>query len=182
MARTHDAAPALDGRGDVARAGDVVGALLGGPLGRGLSQAQRVARAWYAANGDRERSHTTGVWLRKSGRAGIDPTLMVAVDSGLLAAELGTNKDLYLSRLAFHGVAVSDIRFVVRPAANAASANAPGRARSGEGVSRETKLPDVSPQERAKIEEACAGLPDDLRKSVSRAMCATLAKDKAHTT
>ena len=169
-------------RGGYVRAGDVVSALLGGPLGRGLSDAQNVARAWYAANGDRERAHTTGVWLRKSGRAGIDPVLIVAVDSGLLAGELGTNKDLYLSRLAFRGIAVSDIRFVVRPRADGATAAAAARAKNTPAgdVSRETKLPELSTAERSRVESACSELPEGLRQSVSRAMCATLRKRKAH--
>lgn len=165
-------------RGGAASAGDLVSSLLGGPLGRGLTQAQSVARAWYSANGDRERAHTTGVWLRKSGRAGVDPVLMVAVDSGLLAAELGTNKDLYLSRLAFRGVSVSDIRFVVRP--RAAEAGMAAAAKRKAKVSRETPLPDLTARERSNVEAVCADLPEGLRQSVSRAMCATLRKRKAH--
>lgn len=102
-----------DRGGEAQRAGDLVGALLGGSLGRGLGPAQKAARAWYAANGDRERAHTTRVWLRKSGRTGQDPVLVVELDAGWLAGELSTNKELYLSRLAFRGIRVSDICFKV---------------------------------------------------------------------
>ena len=90
--------------GPATRAGALVAGLLAGPLGDDLGEAQRAARAWYAANGDRERAHTTGVWLRKPPRAGADPVMVVRVDSGLLASELGTNKDLYLSAPRLMGV------------------------------------------------------------------------------
>ena len=172
---------ARDRGGDPRTAGDVVADLLGGPLGNGLTKSQRVARAWYAVNGDRERAHTTGVWLKEPTRPGADPTLVVRVDSGLLASELATNKDLYLSRLAFRGVSVSDIRFVVRPrAAEAGMAAASAAAKRKAEVSRETPLPDLTARERSNVEAVCADLPEGLRQSVSRAMCATLRKRKAH--
>lgn len=169
-------ATTADRGGDAVRAGDAIAALLGGPLGRGLSAAAKAARAWYAANGDRERAHTTGVWLRKSGKAGADPVLVVELDSNLLAYELGTNKELYLSRMAFRGIAISDIRFRVGRAP--AGRNAPGANRPGaEASARE--LPDLAPAEREQVERATRDLPDGLRQSVSRAMCATFRRSKA---
>ena len=165
---------ATDRGGEASRAGDLVGALLGGPLGRGLGPAQRAARAWYAANGDRERAHTTGVWLRNSGRAGVAPVLVVEVDANWLAGELATNKDLYLSRLAFRGVSVSDVRFQVgKPRPKHAQA-APRKA--------SPSMPKLSDEELARVERACQGLPDGLRQSVSRAMCASLRRHKASDT
>lgn len=151
------------------RAGELVAGLLGGALGRGLGDAQRAARAWYAANGDRERAHTTGVYLRKAGRAGQDPVLVVVVDSGLLAADLGTNKDIYLQRIAMRGVAVSDIRFrvgppAVRPTTPARKAEAPCPPR------------DLSSAEEERVDRACADLPDGLREAAARAMRATMAR------
>ena len=167
-----------DRGGDAVRAGDAVGALLQGRLGKGLSAASAAAKAWYAANGDRERKHTTGVWLRKSGRTGCDPVLVVALDSNLLAMELGTNKDLYLARLAYHGLAVSDIRFTVRrdPATD--------RRRSGalKQSPRPTPLPELTAAEVKRVERACEDLPDGLRQSACRAMCASLRRNKARST
>lgn len=161
-------------RGGVQSAGEALGVLLAGPLGKGLSAAGKAARAWYASNGDRERAHTTGVWLRKSGRAGIDPVLVVALDSNLLAMELGTNKDLYLQRLSFRGIAISDIAFVVR-----------GQSKKGqldERAARKTKPPDELPPlslaEEQRVARATADLPEGLRQSVSRAMCASIRRAK----
>lgn len=168
---------ANDRGGEAQRAGDLVSALLGGPWGKGLGEAQRAARAWYAANGDRERSHTTGVWLRSAGRADVDPVMVVEVDANWLAGELSTNKDLYLSRISMRGVRVSDIRFQV------------GRRRSSEGVLRPKEAKDkpsasrapLSPAELERIERACADLPDGLRQSTIRAMAATLQRHRSET-
>lgn len=170
--------------GTPARAGDLVSSLLGGSLGRELSQAAQAARAWYAANGDRERAHTTGVWLNKPPRAGADPVLVVAVDSGLFASELGTNKDLYLTRLAHRGVRVSDIRFAVRRFTGN-TARSTGRAGVTPGATGARLAPQadaeatsLSPAELARVEHATANLPDGLRQSAARAMRASLARAK----
>lgn len=169
--------PRYDRGGEPSRAGDAVSMLLGGPLGNGLSAASRAARAWYAANGDRERAHTTGVWLQKSGRKGIDPVLVVALDSHLLAGELGTNKELYLSRLAFRGVAISDIRFTVRQRSDdARSAQGPLRSRTPQ------PLPELTPADKERVERATANLPDGLKQSASRAMCASLRRARGKNT
>jgi hypothetical protein len=164
-----------DRGGEAQRAGDLVGALLGGSLGRGLGPAQKAARAWYAANGDRERAHTTRVWLRKSGRTGQDPVLVVELDAGWLAGELSTNKELYLSRLAFRGIRVSDICFKVGRRQDVAAL----RARPTPGEPPE--LARLSEEERSRVARATNNLPDGLKQSVSRAMCASLARNKTRT-
>ena len=171
---------ARDRGGDPRTAGDVVADLLGGPLGNGLTKSQRVARAWYAVNGDRERAHTTGVWLKEPTRPGADPTLVVRVDSGLLASELATNKDLYLSRLAFRGVRVSNVRFTVGGDPLPHIRKAKGEAKGGEGAS--PMRVDLTHEERARVDRATSGLPEGLRQSVSRAMCASLAREKCRST
>lgn len=158
-------------------AGDALAELFSGPLGAGLAPAARAARAWYSANGDRERRHTTGVWLRKSGKAGIADVLVVALDSNLLAAELGTNRDLYLGRLSQYGIAVSDIRFTVRKGTGKGRKKEATAAKAGVDTSS-TPLPPLSSAEEQRVERACAELPDGLKQSVSRAMCASLRRSK----
>ena len=160
------------------RAGDLVRAIFGGQNATALSAAQRAARAWYAVNGDRERAHTTGVWLRKAGAATADPVMVVSVDSGLLAADLGTNKDLYLSRLANCGVRVSNIRFQVGRRVTDAAASRKGRA----ARKVEEELPPLDEHEREEVERAVAHLPEEVRKSASRAMCASLRQEKVRNT
>ena len=160
------------------RAGDLVRAIFGGQNAAALSAAQRAARAWYAVNGDRERAHTTGVWLRKSGVAAADPVMVVSVDSGLLAADLGTNKDLYLSRLANRGVRVSDIRFQV----GRRKTEANGRRTEKAARQSDCTLPPLDDREREEVEHAVSRLPEELRKSASRAMCASLRQEKTRHT
>lgn len=169
-------------RGGMGSVADAMGALMSGPLGKGLSQASMAAKAWYAANGDRERAHTTGVWLRKSGCAGVDPVMVVALDSNLLAMELGTNKELYLSRLAFRGVAVSDIKFTVGRGRtkDATPQGIVSKKRSSSAATTEVQpLPTLSPAEEERVDRATADLPDGLRQSVSRAMCASIRRSKS---
>lgn len=169
--RSEGAAPARGGNEGPARAGDLVAALFGRTATRQLSAAQSAARAWFAANGDRERAHTTGVWLRKSGRAGTDPVLVVRLDSGLLAQELGTNKDLYLARLARAGVAVSDLRLEV---------GAPVSRTRKRTVAKEA-LPaprNLSQAELDRVQRATAELPEGLREAAARAMRATMARQR----
>ena len=158
------------------RAGDIVASLFGGEAGRRLSEASRAARAWYAANGDRERAHTTGVWLRASGKDGVDPVMVVGVDSSLLALELGTNKEIYLSRLSWAGIAVSDIKFMPHKRSEVATRKEAAKER------KVPPLPELTPAERARVEEATRGLPDGLKESVSRAMCATLRRNRSNHT
>lgn len=173
-------APDRSGSGP-SRAGDLVGALFG-PVGASrLSAAQQAARAWFSANGDRERAHTTGVWLRKSGRTGVDPVLVVRLDSSLLAQELGTNKDLYLTRLAHAGVSVSDIRFDVGAPRGLASRRGSGTASQAPGKSSPPPPRSLTAEEECRLEQATAGLPNGLRQSVERAMRATMVRQHDHT-
>lgn len=170
-------------RGGAASAADALERLFAGPLGSGLAPAARAARAWYAANGDRERRHTTGVWLNKSGRTGVDPVLVVALDSNLMASELGTNKDLYLTRLSFHGVAVSDIRFTVgKRDTKGGAPNVSRVIRKGVPPTYHSELPKLSEEEQSRVARATKDLPDGLRQSASRAMCASLQRTKAKST
>ena len=48
---------------------------------QGMTANQRAASLWRAANGDIERAHTTGVYLRKSPCESLPPVLGVYVDS-----------------------------------------------------------------------------------------------------
>lgn len=150
-----------------------MGALFSGEASRRLSETSVAARAWYAANGDRERAHTTGVWLRASGKRGVDPVLVVGVDSSLLALELGTNRDLYLSRLCWSGMAVSDIRFTVSRRSEASEL------RRKAAKEEKAPLPELLPSERKMVEAQTKDLPEGLRQSVSRAMCASLRRNRA---
>ena len=93
-----------------------VGALLDRVMGSGLSDSltdnQRAAIAWHAANGDRERAHTTRVFLKKSRLDGADPIICVYVDNHSFLTDLTANRDIYLARLANWGLRVSSKKLV----------------------------------------------------------------------
>jgi hypothetical protein len=89
-----------------------MGEVVGRRMASKMSDNQRAAAAWYRANGDRERAHTTGVFLKRPRKAGAAPVLGVYVDSHAMATDFGVNKDIYLARLANIGYEVSGIEFL----------------------------------------------------------------------
>ena len=58
----------------------------------------RVTRAWHAVNGDIERAHTTGTFVRDPRRGESGPVLVVYVDSRSRATDFSANSEVYLSR------------------------------------------------------------------------------------
>lgn len=131
-----------------------------------LSANQRAAAAWYRANGDRERNHTTGVFLKRAKVAGAAPVLGVYVDSHAMAVDFGVNKDIYLARLANIGFAVSGVDFVVSREGHRAS-------RKKDVAQQQTAqemLPELSAQEQLEVESLVADLPESLRTAASRAV------------
>ena len=155
---------------------NIISTVFEGQMSKQSKAQTRAARAWFVANGDRERAHTTGVWTRQGPFEGADPVLCVAVDSGLLAQELSCNKEIYLSRLAYAGVAISDIRFSVR-----ARPREEVRSVSKKKKEQPKPLPPLSESELRQVAEATKDLPDGLRQRASQAMCASLRRNKANT-
>lgn len=94
-----------------ARLSDEVSGLFDVRTSRGLTQNQRAGRAWYACNGDLERRHTTGVFLRKGRSASAAPVMGVYVDNSACLADFSMRADIYLTRLATVGCHVSGIEF-----------------------------------------------------------------------
>lgn len=131
--------------------------------------AWRASRAWYAANGDIERAHTTGTFVRepRAGEAG--PVLVVYVDSKARATDFAANSAVYLARLAHAGVRFSKVEFRLSRYPRRERADAPRARRAPRDAAPEAP----TPAERAEIDELCSTLPEALRASVSKAMCAT---------
>ena len=122
----------------------------------------RVTRVWHAVNGDIERAHTTGTFVRDPRRGESGPVLVVYVDSRSRATDFSANSEVYLARLANAGLAFSKVEFRLSKYA------------------RDKAPVPLSREESAEIERACAELPSTLRESVSRAMSASyrLQRDK----
>ena len=159
--------------------GDLLSRVVGGEMRGRMSAAQRAAAAWYGANGDIERAHTTGVFLKKPKREGAAPILGVYVDSHARLTDFTVNREIYLARLHNAGLEVSGIEFRLtrRDRAEAQGQAAPGAsAGAGEGRPalperpRPLDLPQLDEGKRATIEVAVADLEEPLRSKVAHAM------------
>lgn len=142
----------------------------------------RVTRAWHAVNGDIERAHTTGTFVREPRRGENGPVLVVYVDSRSRATDFSANSEVYLARLANAGLAFSKVEFRLSKyePRDRSEGGAPARPAVARGKGTATPPPPLSREAAAEIERACAGLPSTLRESVSRAMSASyrLQRDK----
>ena len=171
--RARRAADSLDG---VSSAGDTLRHYLSGEFGGNLSEAQRAAAAWYGCNGNVERKHTTGVYLRAGRGKGSAPVLGVYVDSSSRLTDFTAQREIYLSRLANYGFAVSGIEF--RLSKQRYVKAQPGQERKEERA----PLPELSPQEAAEVQDLVADVPEPLKTSVSRAVKYSFMKQKAKDT
>ncbi len=159
--------------------GEVLSRVVGGEMRGRMSAAQRAAAAWYGANGDIERAHTTGVFLKKAKREGAAPILGVYVDSHARLTDFTVNREIYLARLHNAGLEVSGIEFRLTRRDRAEAQNEAGAGASagaGEGHSalperpRPLDLPQLDEGKRATIEVAVADLEEPLRSKVAHAM------------
>jgi hypothetical protein len=143
-----------------------------------MSANQRAAAAWYRANGDRERKHTTGVFLKRPRVKGAAPVMGVYVDSHAMATDFGVNKGIYLARLANVGCEVSGIEFLPSrtPRKKSAAATMP------QAPQRPAQLPQLSPIERAEVDELVSELPEGLRAAASKAIELSKRREKQNTT
>lgn len=144
--------------------------LVGASLKKRLNATQRCALAWNEANGDRERNHTTGVFLLPPHIKGNAPRLIVYVDNHSCMTDFNTNAELYLARLANWGLALSGLEFKVSHSAKIKRKKSPKK--------EEQALPQLNKEELAHIDEMVAALPSELRGKVRYAMCASLRRTK----
>ena len=142
--------------------------LVGQDMAAHMGANQRAQAAWRAANGDRERAHTTRVFLRAARTAGLAPVMCVYVDSHALVSDFSANRDLYLARLANQGFAVSGIEFAVD---RTARAQAVPTVPSVTGSPRADAPIGAVP---ADLEPLVEALPDSLREKVSKAIAASI--------
>ena len=116
------------------------------------------------------------------------PELYVYLDGNALMADLSTNADLYRERLAYAGLPVSAVYFRLsrhaaeHRAAMRAQAAAERDASRALADARPPELPALSAAEGARVEEACAALPDGLRQKASEAMRSSLRWEKSKDT
>jgi len=157
-------------RGRASSAAEVIRGLFGSASG--LSDTQRAALVWNEVNGDIERRHTCGVYLRAARRRDEAPVLGVYLDSHSQVVDMGANEELYLGRLANGGLQVSGIEFKVssdafRPVARAVEGE---RQAAREAPTDVVDLPPLGRRESRRVDEMVSGLPEPLRQSASRAV------------
>lgn len=143
-------------------------------MARRLSANQRAAAAWFRANGDRERNHTVGVFLKRPRSAGSAPIVGVYVDSHAMATDFGVNKDIYLARLANIGFEASGIEFVVSRQPRRATTT-PGERRVEDGPAT---LPELDAAERQEVESLVRDLPESMRAAAARAVSIAKRREK----
>lgn len=175
-----------------------------------LTLQQKANRAWFSANGKFEQKHTCGVFLKQLDDLRKAPVLYVYLDNNAIMQDFTTNKDIYLIRLHHAGFELSDIQFKlsktkkkqsdgVGPKADgsvdtqaATSSNTEGTV-PGFSQQAEKKEP---PQELSSLEamedflgetevkraqQMAAAVPAELKDAVYRAMIASLARQRIHT-
>ena len=155
------------------RVDELMRTIVDGKMSSHMTATQQASMAWYRANGDRERAHTTGVFLKRPRITGAPPILGVYVDSHAMATDFGVNKDIYLSRLANIGYEVSGIEFLP---------SRTGRKSSQVSHQRITapreQLPDLDEAELKEVSGLVAQVPESLRASVSKAVTLSYRREK----
>ncbi len=152
----------------------LMGSLITDELAGRMGANQRAALLWAQANGDRERHHTTGVFLKRGACEVLPPVLGVYVDSHPMLSDFSANKELYLARLNEAGLELSGIEFLLSKTGKRASRQVEQRAPQ----SLERPLGELTESELRRVEELCQDLPDRLRGPASRAMRLSLMRGK----
>ena len=157
-----------------AAVGELMRDVLDVQMARSMSDNQRAAFAWSKANGDRERKHTTGVFLKRPRVRGAAPILGVYVDSHAMATDFGVNKEIYLSRLANIGFEVSGIEFL--PSRRRVQSKETTAAKPTK--KQPEQLPELDAHTEREVEELVAQLPESLRDRASQAILISKRREK----
>ena len=107
MARDEISAEVARREAGTSSIADVFSGVVVPPAGAGHD----VTRAWYAANGDIERAHTTGTFVREPRRGEVGPVLVVYVDTKARVTDFSANSEVYLARLANAGHPFCKVEF-----------------------------------------------------------------------
>lgn len=140
-----------------------------------------AGRAWHAVNGDIERAHTTGLYVREPRGHETLPTLLVYVDSRARATDFSANREVYLARLANAGLRFADVAFRVskRPRGEKGATGAGADGPAAHARTAPQPLPELTAAECARVDELTSALPAALRDAARRAMSATIRAEKA---
>ena len=161
----------------------IVSAYVDGSVLAGASATSRALVTWRRIAGKRAAKHTVAVWLSEPKRATRGerlPELVVYLDGNALMADLATNAELYVERLAYAGLHVSAVKF--RLSRKAGQRPQPAPPAKEPAAPTAPALPALTAYERASVDAACEKLPDRLRASASEARKMSLRRHKLETT
>ncbi len=145
---------------------------------RSMSDNQRAAYVWHNVNGDAERDHTTGVFLKEPHVKGAAPILGVYVDSRMRAVDFRANREVYRARLSMGGLEVSEIEFIVSQYGHG-PVSRKGREGAASGEMSKAPLPELSESERDTVRRLADSAPESLRGSVYKAMSLSFRREKS---
>ena len=155
--------------------GDVLGGLKSQVEPKGASLSQRAYDAWMQANGDVERRHTVGTYLRQED--GELPTLVIYIDSRAMMQDFMTNHLLYLDRLAMFGMRLKAVEFRLSKYRRETAATP-----EPEEQPEAEELPPATPQEIAMAREMTQDLPPALREAASEAVISSIRRSHVENT
>ena len=139
-----------------------------------MNSAKRVYMLWYKVNGNFERKHTTGLYLKEPVGKEQYPTLIVYIDKNIVMQDFRTNKQIYLIRLKAEGLILRDIEFLL---------SKPGH-KSRKPVEiepmkkKKKKLPELTEEEMAQIESLTADLSEETKQIVTKPMISAFRRRK----
>lgn len=149
---------------------------------RSMSANQRAAYVWHNVNGDVERAHTTGVFLKEPHVKGAAPILGVYVDSRMRAVDFRANREVYRARLSMGGLEVSEIEFIVSQYGHGAAPRKERASVAAAGEPPKAPLPELTGSEQDTVKKLAESVPESLRGSVYKAMSLSFRREKSRDT
>lgn len=148
-----------------------LGSVLEGLFGAGgsmrMNAHKRALAVWMRVNGDIERKHTCGAFIREHPPA--DPILTIYLDARTRVVDFNANRELYLQRLAYGGLPLSRIEFKL-------ARELP--VRDAPEDEEDEPLPELTDEEAEYIRTCAARLSEPLKTSVSKAMIVSFRLNK----
>lgn len=167
-----------DDRGGTQSIGDILSKGVYGRRPAALTVQQKARETWLRSNGDLERKHTCGVFLKENATKDGLPLLVVYIDSSSMIQDFSTDKDLYIDRLRHAGFVVGDLRFKL----SREKVVDKGIGTAVDEPLQPEPLPTLSKEEKAYVDSSVAALPDTIRESVREAMDSSLRWNKLQDT
>lgn len=154
-------------QGNARTLGSVLEGLFGTDGAMRMNAHKRALAVWMRVNGDIERRHTCGAFIREHPPA--DPVLTIYLDARTRVVDFNANRELYLQRLAYGGLPLSRIEF--RLAKELPARKVPED-------EEDEQLPELDGEELDYVRSCTAHLAEPLKTSVSKAMIVSLRRGK----